>query len=149
MTDVNLNFENHSNDENNSQVIIFKKVVDKAKYEICKKVSFNKLEMHLPDLDLSDLEGSLKNNKFRFYKLIIYSFCKGVKYKISTPKLETEGMFPAEIRIEDLGYNEFRIEIITPESSLISVIHSFELDVLNTEGDKIINVVDSQHSNQD
>lgn len=147
-TDINLGFINQSNDEDNSNPIIFKSVVNTKEPAKIKKISFNHLIIYLPDRDLADIEESLKNDKISFNELTINSLFKEVKYKLTTPRLDTEGMFPAEIKIIAVDCDEYRIEIITPEANLVTVVPSLVLEIFNTDGVKIMKVVDSQHCNQ-
>lgn len=146
---ISLSLQNNSSDEENSQVVIFKSVVNIAEPVKIAQISFNKLIIHLPYIDLGDIEESLENDEISFNELTIKSLLKGVKYKIATPQLDTEGMFPAEIKIQPVACDEFRVEIITPESDLVTVVPSLVLEIFNPDGAKIMKVVDSQHCNQE
>ncbi|WP_105617152.1 hypothetical protein [Vallitalea okinawensis] len=137
---ISLTFHNQSNDEENSQVIVFKRVDTIAEPAKIKRICLNELIIFLPEIDLADIE---KNDEISFNELRITSLVKGVKYKISTLKFDTEGVFPAEISIIATDCHEFRIEVITPEASLVTTVSDLVLEVFNPDGGMIMKVVDS------
>lgn len=61
--------------------------------------------------------------------------------KLATPLFDIEVISPALIKLRAISKNEFRVQIISPGSNLITVIPSLVFEVFNRNGVRIIRIV--------